>query len=327
MPNFAPQPGPSGQIQVKPWVENGAPGTPGASSQPSSEVDWGSFGSGEGSSGTAQSHLSSLNQSGPTDSKKAYDANAGAWFNPSYGEVNGQGLIGQYSDPNNRVQTTENTQDWFNRFQGQVPNISSEPGFGAYFENAKNRAQESINQAMAARGAYGSSAANDQTSRAFTDLEGQRALKEADYNLQRLAEQRSWESLGGQLAGAADSNNLSRAGMEKDWVALLGNLGIDISRLGLERTNAGQDAANAATAAERQRGQDYFNNQISVADRLAELFKVTVLPALDNDREAAYDASSAGVAGGNQAAANERTNLQDNIDLLNTAASIYGGFR
>ncbi len=328
MPNFAPQPGPSGQIQVKPWVENGAPGTPGASQSngATSSVDWGSVGS-TIQQGKPQGHLSSLNTSGPGAGESYFASNAPAWQSPSYGEVNAQGIVGQYSDPNNRAQTTQNTQDWFSQYKGQMPSISSEPGFGAYFDNAKSRAEESINQAMAARGAYGSSAANDQTARAFTDLEGQRALKEADYNLQRLAEQRGWQSLGGQLAGSADSNSLASAGLEKDWASLLGQLGLDASQLGLGRTNAGMDAAIAAQGAQRQRGQDYFNNQLSVADRMADLYKSTILPALDNDAAMMENASSGGVAQGNQAAANERTNMQDSVDAFNTGMSLYQGFR
>ncbi len=304
-----------------PWLNNGSNSSP-----------WSSPSSGGGAStagiqpGQAQGHLSSLNSSAPTDTKKTFDANSNVWFNPSHGEVNTQGLIGQFSDPNNRAQTTDNSQTWFNQFSGAMPSISAEPGFGAYFDNAKNRAAESINQAMAARGAYGSSAANDQTARAFTDLEGQRALKEADYNLQRLGEQRGWQSLGGQLAGSADSSNLANAGMEKDWVNLLHSMGIDASRLGLDRTNAGTDAAVAATRDERTRGQDYFNNQLAMGDRLADLFKTVMLPALDNDGVWMEKASSGGLAEGNQAANNERTNADDTLGYANTAASLYNSF-
>jgi hypothetical protein len=278
----------------------------------------------QGTSGTAQPQLSSLNNSGPSAGEEYFDANKGAWTTPSFGEVNNQGLVGVYSDPNNRSQTTNNSQGWFNQYQ--KPDIATEPGFGAYFDNAKNRAAESINQTMAARGAYGSSAANDQTARAFTDLDAQRALKEADYNLQRLAEQRAWEGLGGQLAGAADSSALSNSKNEQDWVGLLSRLGIDASRLGLDRTNAGADAANAAGAAKRQRGQDYFNNQLAMGDRLSDIYRTVVLPALDNDAVFRGDASSGGVAEGNQTANNERTNTQDNLGYLNTAASLYNQF-
>lgn len=276
--------------------------------------------------GQAQSHMSSLNMSGPGTGESYFSNNAPAWQNPSFGEVNNQGLVGQYSDPKARPQTSNNSQEWFSQYTGQMPNISSEPGFGAYFENAKNRAAESINQAMAARGAYGSSAANDQTARAFTDLEGQRALKEADYTLQRLAEQRGWQGLGGQLAGQADSNSLALSQDEQRWTQLLSQLGMDASQLGLQRTNAGMDAAMAAQNAQRARGNDYFNQQMAKGDRMADLYKSTILPALDNDATMTENASSGGVAEGNQAAANERTNAQDTLGYMNTAVSLYKGF-
>lgn len=276
--------------------------------------------------GKAQSHLSSVNTSGPGAGESYYGQNAGVWQSPSFGEVNNQGLVGQYSDPGNRQATTDNSGAWNSQFQGAMPNISSEPGFGAYFDNAKNRAAESINQAMAARGAYGSSAANDQTARAFTDLEGQRALKEADYNLQRLGEQRGWQSLGGQLAGQADTNSLNNANNERQWTQLLSQLGLDASQLGLNRTNAGMDAALAAQGAQRTRGQDYFNNQMAMGDRMADLYKSTVLPALDNDAVLMKEASSGGIAEGNQSASNERTNAQDTVDYTNTAVNLYNSF-
>lgn len=291
--------------------------------QQQSQMDWGVQQQPIGQ-GQAQSQLSSLNTSGPGTGESYYANNQGAWQSPSFGEVNNQGLVGQYSDPNARPETTSYSQNWMQQYQ--TPSISAEPGFGAYFENAKNRAAESINQAMAARGAYGSSAANDQTARAFTDLEGQRALKEADYNLQRLAEQRAWEGLGGQLAGQADNNSLAQNQNERQWAQMLSQLGIDASQLGLQRTNAGMDAAGAAQGMQRQRGQDYFNNQMAMGDRLADLYKSTILPALDNDAAMMENASSGGVAEGNQAAANERTNANDTLGYVNTAASLYNQF-
>lgn len=315
-----------------PWTGRGQPTTAPSWLQPSSGGNSGGAAQSWGSppaglqQGQAQSHLSSLNTSGPGTGESYYGQNAGVWQSPSFGEVNNQGLVGQYSDPNNRSATTDNSGNWFNQYQGAMPNISSEPGFGAYFDNAKNRAAESINQAMAARGAYGSSAANDQTARAFTDLEGQRALKEADYNLQRLGEQRGWQSLGGQLAGQADTNSLNNANNERQWTQLLSQLGLDASQLGLSRTNAGMDAALAAQGAQRTRGQDYFNNQMSMGDRMADLYKSTVLPGLDNDAAMMEQASSGGIAAGNQAANNERTNTQDTLGYTNTAANLYNSF-
>lgn len=277
--------------------------------------------------GKAQPQLASLNNSGPSATEQNWTDNKQVWNSPTGGETNTWGLVDQFTDPNNRVKTTQNSQDWLGHFQGAMPNIAAEPGFGAYFDNAKRRAQESINQTMAARGAYGSSAANDQTSRAFADLEGQRALKEADYNLQRLGEQRAWEGLGGSLSGQADNNSLQRSQQEQSWVDMLSKMGVDASRLGLDRTNAGQDAAASAEAAHRARGQDYFNNQLAQGDRIADLIKSILSPAIDNDAELALQASSGGVAQGNQAANNERTNTADTLGYVKDAAAAYGALK
>lgn len=320
MPNYAPQPGPNGET---PWIPKNNPN--GSPTPASPQNTWSAPPPGI-QPGQKQSHMSSLNMSGPGAGESYYAANSGAWQTPSFGEVNNQGLVGQYSDPNARPTATQNTNNWFSQYQGAMPSISAEPGFGAYFDNAKNRAAESINQAMAARGAYGSSAANDQTARAFTDLEGQRALKEADYNLQRLGEQRAWQGLGGQLAGQADTNSLNAANNERQWAQMLSQLGLDASQLGLQRTNAGMDAAMATQGAQRSRGNDYFNQQMAMGDRMADLYKTTILPGLDNDAAMMENASSGGVAQGNQAAANERTNANDAIGYANTAASLYNGF-
>lgn len=328
MPNYAPQPNAQGKIQSGGgWVTAGQPlNSPSNNPSSGSGNDWtgGSASTAGIQPGVFQDHLGSVNQSGPTRTAQTFDENKDAYSHQTAGEVNNLGLLGQYSDPNARPQTTDYSGNWYGQYASSMPNISAEPGFGAYFENAKNRAQESINQAMAARGAYGSSAANDQTSRAFTDLEGQRALKEADYNLQRLGEQRAWQGLGGQLAGQADNNSLARNQNERDWVGLLSKLGIDASRLGLDRTNSLLDAAHVATADERTRGQDYFNNQLAKGDRLADIYKTVILPQLDNDGDLVEKVSSGGVAEGNQTATNERINTQDTINLFNT---MYGMFQ
>lgn len=311
---------------IKPWTPDAAASASSVASasaegQQAQAETWGNP-----TANGAQGHLSSLNSAGPGAGESYYNNNQGVWQSPSFGEVNNQGLAGQYSDPNNRPQTTNNSQVWFDQYKGAMPSISAEPGFGAYFDNAKNRAAESINQSMAARGAYGSSAANDQTSRAFTDLEGQRALKEADYNLARLGEQRAWHGQGGQLAGQADSNSLNQSQDEQRWAQLLSQLGMDASQLGLQRTNAGMDAASAAQGQQRSRGNDYFNQQLATGDRMADLYKSVMLPTIDNDADLALQASSGGIAEGNQGAANERQNTQDSLDYANTAASIYKSF-
>lgn len=274
-------------------------------------------------SGVSQPQFEGLDftKRGPAESY--YTNNSSAYQTPSFGEVNNQGLVGHYSNPNNRPGVTNNSQSWFEQYSGQMPNLSADPGLAPYFDNAKNRAAESIDAAAGARGNYGSSAAIDQNARAFTDLEGQRALKEADYALQRAQEDRAWQSLGGQLAGSADAGARAISDDEQRWVSLLSNLGIDASRLGLDRTNAGMDAALGAQGAERSRGQDYFNNTAAAGDRFSDQMLRVMLQALGVDADLFGVGNSAPIAEGNAALANENANAATAADALKTGASIY----
>lgn len=262
---------------------------------------------------------------GPAESY--YQNNSSVYQQPSFGEVNNQGLVGVYSDPNNRPAVTNNSQAWFDQYSSSMPNLSANPGLAPYFENAKTRAEESINSAAGARGNYGSSAAIDQTSRAFTDLEGQRALKEADYALQRAGEDRAWQSLGGQLAGSADAGSRAISQDEQNWANLLSSLGMDASQLGLQRTNAGMDAANAAQGAERARGQDYFNNTAAAGDRFSDQMLRVMLQALGVDADLFGAGNSGAIAEGNAALANEQANAATTTDALKTGASIWSGMQ
>jgi len=259
------------------------------------------------------------NWSGGGPSGNYYTQNSNVWQTPSYGETNAQGLVSNYSNPQNRPQTTQNTQNFYNQYMQNLPTVNSDPGFGAYYDHAKDRAAESINQTMAARGAYGSSAANDQISRAYSDLEADRAKNEANYNLQRLGEERQWQNLGGSLAGAADNNALAGSRDEQGWASLLGNLGLDASRLGLSRTNAGQDAANAASGEKSRVGQEAFGNQMALGDRLSENTLRTTMQALGMDSEMIDKILSGQVAAGNTAANNEATNAQNTLGYADTA--------
>jgi hypothetical protein len=307
-------------------VDHGAPGGP---TNLGGAPSWsGPYTSGPGiQTGQSQTQMEGIDFSKPGAGEVNWTNNQGVYNSPSFGEVNTQGLVGQYSDPNNRPDVSNNSQNWFQQYQGSMPNIATDPGLAPYFDNAKDRAAESIDQAAGARGNYGSSAAIDQNARAFTDLEGQRALKEADYNLQRLGEQRAWQGLGGQLAGSADASSRAMSQDEQAWTQLLSQLGIDASRLGLDRTNSGQDAANSAQNAQRNRGQDYFSNQIALGDRMADLMKSTYMPALDQDYQMVGAANSGNVAQGNAALANEQANAQTTTDALKTGAGIYSALK
>jgi hypothetical protein len=252
-----------------------------------------------------------------------WEDNKGVYNTPGSGEVNNLGLLAQFQDPNNRVQVNNRQNDWFNHFQGHMPDIASDPGLAAWYDNAEKRSTENINRIMAARGAYGSSAANDQVSRGITDLEADKAKNEAQYNLQRLAEQRAWEGLGGNLASGADTQNNTMGDQQRQWVELLSKLGIDAEKLGLDRTNAGQDAANSAENFKNTRFQNYVNNETTSGDRLADIIRRHLGSLLSDDTAIEGDASSGGVAEGNATLTNEGKNAQDTLNLITGGVKGY----
>lgn len=297
---------------------------PAQSAQPATDP----YSSGPGlQAGQAQPQLSSLNQAGPGTGEQYYNKNQNVWQSPSYGEVNTQGIVNNYSDPNNRPAVSNNSQNWFQQYTGAMPNIASDPGLDPYYNNAEKRSTEAINQAVAARGAYGSSAANDQISRGITDLEADKAQHEAQYNLQRLGEQRAWQGLGGQLAGQSDQSSNAQSQDQQHWADLLSKLGIDASQLGLSRTNAGMDAAGNAQGEQRARGNDYFSQQLQSGQQISDLIKSIMGPGLENDAAMMNDASSGNIAQGNATAANEQTNAQNTAGLAKDALALYGAYK
>jgi hypothetical protein len=136
--------------------------------------------------------------------------------------------------------------------------MSTEAGLDPYYDNAKRRAAESINQQAAARGSFASSAAQDMVNEAFTNLEAEKAGQEADYALKRAAEQRAWEGLGGELASSADLSSRGNAATQMDWLT---------GRTGL---------ATAADEQERLRMKDFLESamgmdEVSAAQVMREL--------------------------------------------------------
>jgi hypothetical protein len=120
----------------------------------------------------------------------------------------------------------------YDQFMSSVPQDMS-----PYYDNAVNHAQNDINQQLAARGMYGSSAGIGQISNATTNLRAQQAKDNAQYGLNRA-------QLAGSLGSTADQNQLA-------WTSGLGDLAF--------RGQAGQ----------MQRGQNVFQDQMMLSGQLA----------------------------------------------------------
>ena len=150
----------------------------------------------------------------------------------------------------------------YQNFARRRPDIATDPGLGAYYDNAKRRALESVGQQSAAAGGYGSSVMQDVGAETVTNLEAERANREADYNLRRLAEDRAYGTAAMMGAGNAAQNQLG-------WATGLGNIAMGAEEAGLAKTLA---AINAA----RGLGHDEVNrattgmNAASVAQNARE---------------------------------------------------------
>jgi len=136
--------------------------------------------------------------------------------------------------------------------------------YGTYYDRAATKATQGLNDQLSSRGQYGSSVGLGLIGTQLADLAAQRARDEADYGLKRSADERSWASALSDVAQTGDASSLAR------WNA--GGQGAALAdTVGLARWKAAQGAANDAQSAQRQRGQDYFNNERGIGGDLSAL--------------------------------------------------------
>jgi hypothetical protein len=183
-----------------------------------------------------------------------YQRQMGGYFGqPTLSEMFARDSIAQGAGaaPSNRAEQA------FQQF-----NSSSPADMSAYYDNERRKGEENIRRQMAARGSYGSSAADDLYNEMDTNLAADAAKANAQYGLQR-------GSLLGSLAQGADSSSLAGSNDRRNWMSALGSLAGQGDQAGLSRVVAGGNLAGAAQGAQRTRGQDAFNNQLSMGDRMS----------------------------------------------------------
>ena len=159
-------------------------------------------------------------------------------------------------------------------FGARRPNIATEPGFGSYYDQAEKRLAQTMNRQLGARGMFGSTMGADQLGLSISDLRADQAKNEAQYNLDRLGEERAWTELGGVLGRNADlsskegldtrdsmANNASTAQNNRlgDWQAAAE--GADKSELA--RRAAGMTFAGAAQGAREGRVDQGFKSWLA----------------------------------------------------------------
>lgn len=231
-----------------------------------------------------------------------------------------QGNQGRFIDPGDAAQWYWQNQGAFdapgqgeqfwNQVQGDL--ASNAPGYDAYFDRARERMAGGINDQLAARGAFGSSAGMDQVSQGLADLNAQQASREADYGLNRLG------ALGG-LAFQAQNAQLGRLG--QGMGAAQASDVADLNRL-----TAGAGLAQAAQDARRQRGRDYMGDVFAPAGQMSALVGGTGQDVLNADQRLMDSAIGAELANSredlNQWLQNREQERADSGQILNLIGNL-----
>lgn len=188
---------------------------------------------------------------------------AGDYWGANQGAFGSPGVAEQYfGQHQNALNQTSQSQQALDALKGEAD-------FGTYYDRAKERTAGDVNSALAARGMFGSSAGMDQLNQATTDLDAQRANREADYNLAR-------SGLQGQLAGQADSQRMAALGLGGQLAGMsqsaeMGRLGQGMGMAqGLDAMNdarrmQGMQAFSMADNLRRMRGRDYMSDMMGMA--------------------------------------------------------------
>lgn len=244
----------------------------------------------------------------------------GSFGTPGEGEQYWNAVSGRFNAP-----TT--SESYFDDFQQNLP------AFGSYYDRAKERSQADINDQLAARGIYGSSKGLDVLGGAVTDLEAQRANREADYMLAQAG-------LGGQLAGQADANRLAQLGLGGRLAGQAQGLGLERLGLGgrlagmadaadLSRLGAGMSAATTAQDLRRQRGRDYMGDVAGAGGMVGMQAGRGLENMLLSDQDLLEQAISAALGESaerqNQGYRNEAMHRQDINMIMDIVSSFMGG--
>lgn len=215
---------------------------------------------------------------GPSQTTQAYQDAKDTFAAPGQGEQYWQQVQGKFNQPTN-------AQGAYDRAAKQ----SADPGLGAYYDRAKQTTANSMNDQLAAMGLMGSSVGGYQMGQALSNLDAERANREADFTLrqnQALSQMGSTADTqnqnllgqGGQMANAAEQLGLTR-----------NTYGINAANAAdsadLSRFNAGMAGAMGAQDARRTRAQDMFSNVYGPANALAGIVGDAQNSVIGNDKE------------------------------------------
>lgn len=201
-------------------------------------------------------------------------------------------------------QVGNQSQTTLNEFRNSQPADMS-----PYYDQASKLTSAKIDNAMSARGSYGSSNATGQIGAAEVALRAQQAKDEAGYGLQRFAQE-------GSLAGAADQQQDVGNGIQYQWTRGLADM-------------AGQDQQMG-----QDRNQNLWNNNFQLAAAKAGIYGAGASATI-SDVGAATDAShNAGMGAATDSLSNANTDANTSNaataglqNAANTGVSNYIKFK
>lgn len=273
---------------------------------------------GAAGSGTPIPGAEGLNFLKPGAAESYFDSMKGNFSDPTMMSGYAKSQLDKYGSGAPGV--SNNAQSAYDDFSKSTPADMS-----SYYANAERQAQERINKAMAARGTYASSGANDLISEAFTNLEADRAKNEAGYGLSRAG-------LAGTLGSAADASSLAGSTNARNWMTGLGDLAGASDNSSLSRWLGGMSAAQAAQGAQRSRGQDMFNNSLDMGKATSGVMNNAYGNMFANDKDlfGQYLAGLVGAGSEQQGqatrgAAQQRADMQSMLDMAGNFSKLYQG--
>lgn len=277
-----------------------------------------------------------------TGSHQLGDSQAQAFWEQNQGNMGQPGVAEQYAD-------------MVLKKYGGGSNLPTDPGLGTYYDRQEQKLTQSMNDQLSARGAYGSSVGLGSLASGIADLRADQARNEADYNLRRSANERDWMNSVGSLANQGQNATLSRwnAGQNAATGADTGTLGfwnaglngaqatdtVDLARwqaglagsqmadnANLSQFTTGMNASNQAQNLQRQRGQDMFNNNLTMGASLSGTAGSAYSSALTSDQQLmdAINALMTGTASeGVNAASHQENDAQNQLNQLAQMYALY----
>lgn len=153
----------------------------------------------------------------------------GSVANPGAGQQFWNGVEGSFNSMGNGVESgyggPNNAQEAYGMTKGMLPG-SLQPQFDAYYDRMKDKVMSDVNSQSAARGAYGSNTALNNTIGAGLDVEAQRAKAATDFMLADSQNQANWQGMLGNQARGADLSGLGIFGSK------LQGANYDLNKLG-----------------------------------------------------------------------------------------------